>query len=422
MVSSNTLFNNSLNNFCVIGINYHKGDIAIRSKFSLSENQTRLYLKESAFSGLNPCFVLSTCNRTEIYSICNNPEKLLELLFSNTLSNLQDFKEYGYIYQGLPAIEHLFKVASGLDSQIIGDYEILAQLKQATKLAAQNGNMDKLMQRVINYSFKASKEIKTKTRLSSGTVSVSYAAVEIIREKILSVSDKNFLLIGTGKFGKNVAKNLKSYFPQSHIALTNRTDEKAIEVANQYEADFISYEKLAAACNDADILIVSSAAESYTILPSFFTTSKPRLVLDLSVPQNVDPSIKNISGTSLLNLDEVSVILDKTMSIRQAEIPKALKIIDNTLEELISWSRNQYNHFLLAQVKTQLSQLSESYFTDNFNEEKINETVSSLAMQLKHKTNKGCQCINALNRFLESSSELSKETNLFCKNLSFSPN
>lgn len=422
MVSSNTLFNNSLNNFCVIGINYHKGDIAIRSKFSLSENQTRLYLKESAFSGLNPCFVLSTCNRTEIYSICNNPEKLLELLFSNTLSNLQDFKEYGYIYQGLPAIEHLFKVASGLDSQIIGDYEILAQLKQATKLAAQNGNMDKLMQRVINYSFKASKEIKTKTRLSSGTVSVSYAAVEIIREKILSVSDKNFLLIGTGKFGKNVAKNLKSYFPQSHIALTNRTDEKAIELANQYEADFISYEKLAAACNDADILIVSSAAESYTILPSFFTTSKPRLVLDLSVPQNVDPSIKNISGTSLLNLDEVSVILDKTMSIRQAEIPKALKIIDNTLEELISWSRNQYNHFLLAQVKTQLSQLSESYFTDNFNEEKINETVSSLAMQLKHKTNKGCQCINALNRFLESSSELSKETNLFCKNLSFSPN
>jgi glutamyl-tRNA reductase len=424
MVSSNTSFNNSLNNFCVIGINYDKGDIAIRSKFSLSENQTLLFLKDSALNGLNPCFVLSTCNRTEVYSICNNPENLVELLCSNTLSNLQDFEEYGYIYQGFPAIEHLLKVASGLDSQIIGDYEILAQLKQATKLAAENGNMNNLMQRLINYSFQASKEIKTKTKLSSGTVSVSYAAVEIIKEKITNVSDKNFLLVGTGKFGKNVAKNLKNYFPQSRISLTNRTDEKAIELANDYETHFISYENLAAACNQADIIIVSSAAESYTILPSFFTTSKQRLILDLSVPQNVDPLIKNISGTSLLNLDEVSLILDKTISIRQAEVPKALKIIDNTLEELISWSRNQYNHSLLAQVKSQLSQLSESCFIDNSNEEKINETVSSLAMQLKHKTNNGCQCINALNTFLQSSSMygLSKETNVLCKKLAFSRN
>jgi glutamyl-tRNA reductase len=337
---------------------------------------------------------------------------------------LQDFFEYGYVYQGLDAIKHLFKVASGLDSQIIGDYEILAQLKQATKLANEYGCMNNLMQRVINYAFQASKEIKTKTKLSSGTVSVSYAAIEIIKEKITNVSDKNFLLVGTGKFGKNVAKNLKNYFPLSHISLTNRTNEKASELANQYEADFISYENLAPACDDADIIIVSSAAESYTILPSFFTSSKPRLILDLSVPQNADPLIKNISGINLLNLDEVSAILDKTISIRQAEVPKALQIIDNTLEELISWSRNQYNHSLLAQIKTQLYELSESYFIDNSNEKKINETVSSLAMQLKHKTNKGCQCINALNSFLESRSiyELSKETNILCKKLAFSRN
>jgi hypothetical protein len=101
-----------------------------------------------------------------------------------------------------------------------------------------------------------------------------------------------------------------------------------------------------------------------------------------------------------------------------------LQIIDDTLEELISWSRNQYNHSLLAQIKTQLYELSESYFIDNSNEKKINETVSSLAMQLKHKTNKGCQCINALNSFLESRSiyELSKETNILCKKLAFSRN
>ena len=424
MVSSNTSFNHSLNNFCVTGINFHKSDIAIRGKFSLSENQTLSFLKESGLSGLNPCFVLSTCNRTEVYGICSNPENLAELLCSNTQNNLQDLFEYGYIYQGPHAIEHLFKVASGLDSQIIGDYEILAQIKQATKLAAQYGCMNNLMQRVINYAFQASKEIKTKTKISSGTVSVSYAAIEIIKEKITNVSDKNFLLVGTGKFGKNVAKNLRNYFPESRISFTNRTDEKALELANQYEADFISYENLAPACDDADIIIVSSAAESYTILPSFFTTSKPRLILDLSVPQNVDPLVKNIVGINLLNLDEVSVILNKTISTRQAEVPKALKIIDDTLKELISWSGNQDNHSLLSQVKTQLYELSESYFIDNSNEEKINETVSSLARQLKHKTNKGCECINALSNFLQSSSsyELSKETNVLCKKLAFSRN
>lgn len=361
MVSSNISFNHPLNNFCVTGINFHKSDIAIRGKFSLSENQTLSFLKESALNGLNPCFVLSTCNRTEVYGICTNPENLVELLCSNTHSNLQDLFEYGYIDQGVDAIEHLFKVASGLDSQIIGDYEILAQLKHATKHAAQYGCMNNLMQRVINYALQASKEIKTKTKISSGTVSVSYAAIEIIKQKIANVRDKNFLLVGTGKFGKNVAKNLRNYFRESRISFANRTDEKAFELANEYEAGFISYESLHAGCNDADIIIVSSAAESYTVLPSFFTTCKPRLILDLSVPQNVDPSVKNIPGINLLNLDEVSAIPDKTISMRQAEVPKALKIIDNTLEELISWSRNQYKHSLLAQIKTQLYELSESY-------------------------------------------------------------
>jgi glutamyl-tRNA reductase len=403
IISSNTSFNNQLNNFCIIGINYHKSDIAIRGKFSLSESQTLLFLKEAASSGLSSCFVLSTCNRTEVYGICTDPENLIEMLCSNTNSDLQDFFEYGYIHQGLAAIEHLFKVASGLDSQIIGDYEILAQLKQATKIAKEYGCINSLMQRMINYSFQASKEIKTKTKLSSGTVSVSYAAIEIVKEKITNVSDKKFLLVGTGKFGKNVAKNLKSYFPGSAISFTNRTDEKALWLANVYEAGFIPYENVSSACNDSDIIIVSSAAEFYTVPASFFTSNKLRLLLDLSVPQNVDPSVKNIPGITMLNLDEVSAILDKTISVRLAEVPEALKIINKTLEELINWCRNQYNNSFLCKVKTQLYELNEVYFADNSTEEKINETVSSLTMQLKHKTNRGCQCINALNSFLQSS-------------------
>ena len=125
------------------------------------------------------------------------------------------------------------------------------------------------------------------------------------------------------------------------------------------------------------------------------------MILDLSVPLNVDPSVKSLPGLTLLNVDEVSAILDKTISIRQAEVPGALRIINETLDELITWCNNQLNNSFLRTFKSQLFQLNEIYFVETLREEKVNQAVSLLAVQLKHKTNKGCQCINALNRYLQ---------------------
>ncbi|MDP4284607.1 MAG: glutamyl-tRNA reductase [Bacteroidota bacterium] len=393
-------YNNSLDNFCIVGVNYRKSDMNIRGKFSLSQDQSLDLLKQAVSKKIPGCLVLSTCNRTEVYGICNDPHQLIDLLCNRTNGLKEEFLDHGYIHQGLSAIDHLFKVASGLDSQIIGDYEILAQIKQSAKIAKENGCINSFMERAINYALQVSKEIKTKTKISTGTISVSYAAIEIIKEKIKNRKNKKVLLVGTGKFGNHIAKNLRDYLPESTISFTNRTDEKAFELAEQYGAEFISYKNLPAAANDADIIIVSSAAGSYTVHPSFFITDKSRLILDLSVPQNVDPAVKNIAGVTLLNVDEVSVILDETISARQAEIPKALQIIDDTLNSLEDWHRQQFNNPLLRIVKSQLHQLSEIYFEDNNHQEIIHKTVSSLAIQLKHKNDKGCQCINALNSYL----------------------
>ena len=401
MILPNTTYNNSLNKFCIVGINYRKSDISIRNKFSLSPEQSVMLLKQVVSKNIQGCLILSTCNRTELYGLCHDPNVFIEILCSHTNGDMKDFLSHGYIYKGLSAVEHLFKVASGLDSQIIGDYEILSQLKQSTKVAKEYGCINSFMERAINYALQVSKEIKTKTKLSSGTISVSYAAIEIIKEKIKDLANKNILLVGTGKFGNHIAKNLKDYLPGTGISFTNRTDEKAFELAEQYNTEFVSYKNLPSASNDADIIIVNSAATSYTILPSFFITDKLRLILDLSVPQNVHPAVKNIPGVTLLNVDEVSMILDKTISIRQAEVPKALEIIDETLNNLENWHRQQFNNPFLGKVKSQLYQLSEIYFEDNYNEEKIHKTVSSLAIQLKHKNNKGCQCISALNSYLQ---------------------
>ncbi len=391
---------NFLNNFCIAGINYRKSDISMRGKFSLLPEQTLLLLEQAIAKKFPSCMVLSTCNRTEIYGLCDHPHMLIEMLCIHTHGNMHDFIEHGYKFQGGAAAEHLFKVAAGLDSQIVGDYEILSQIKQAAKTSKLHNCMNSFMEKMVNYALQSSKEIKTKTKLSSGTVSVSYAAIEIIKERIPDTFNKKILLVGTGKFGNHIGKNLKTYLPESQLFFTNRTDKKALQLASECDASFVPYKDLAEAANDADIVIVSSTADNYTILPHFFVTLKPRLVLDLSVPQNVDPAVKNIDGVEYLNVDEISVILDKTISLRHAEIPKALDIIEATMHEMMEWYRRQANSPLLRKIKKQLQQLNEVHFNDECSEEKIHKTVSSLAIQLHNENNKGCQCISAISLYL----------------------
>lgn len=389
---------NFLSEFCIAGINYRKSDVIVRGKFSLTTAQCQQLLTEVVKKHMPGAFVISTCNRTEIYGISSSPQELIELLCLHTQGRIKDFIEHGYTHQGLNAVEHLFKMAAGIDSQIIGDHEILSQLKLAVKFAKQHGCINNFLERVVNFAIASSKRIKTETQLSSGTVSVSYAAIEIIKEKTADLSNKKILLFGTGKFGNNVAVNLSTYLPDSALYFCNRTDEKAILLAEKCNANFISFSDLPEAVDAADIVIVSTSAESYSVLPSFFTTEKERLVLDLSIPQNVDPAIKNSPGIELMNVDEISTILDKTIDKRKAELPQALQIIAETIGELKEWYTMQANNPVLRKIKSQLNLLAGEE-TSGCNKEKIQKTVSHLAVQLRKENNKGCQYINALNNY-----------------------
>jgi glutamyl-tRNA reductase len=391
---------NFLKDFCVAGINYKKSDISVRGKFSLLPEQSSFLIQQASDKGLPGCMVLSTCNRTEVYAVSDQPHELVELLCTHTQGSIKDFAEQGYQYRGLMAIEHMFRVAAGLDSQIIGDYEILSQLKQAAKQAKEQKGLNSFMERVVNFALKSSKEIKTRTKLSSGTVSVSYAAIEIIRERITDPDQKKIFLVGTGKFGAQIGKNLKSYLPNTKLSFANRTDEKAITLAETCDAKFVPFKNLVKEANNADIIIVSSAAENYTIIPEYFSSAKPRLILDLSVPQNVDPGVKNLKSITLLNVDEISSKLDNTIALRKAEIPFAVDIINDNMKDLCDWYRKQANGPILKAVKNQLYELSEIHLPNQNWDDKIHKTVSSLAIQLDHQKNRGCQCISALSSYL----------------------
>lgn len=388
-----------LPDFCIAGINYRKSDVIVRGKFSLTTEQCELLLHEVVKKHIPGAFVLSTCNRTEIYGISSSPQELIELLCLHTQGRIKDFVEYGYTHRGLLAVDHLFKMAAGIDSQIIGDHEILSQLKMAVKFAKDHNCINNFLERIINFAIESSKRIKTETKLSSGTVSVSYAAIEIIKAKIPELINKKILLVGTGKIGNNIAGNIKTYLPECNLLFCNRTDEKAAELAKKCNTRFIPFADLSNAANEADVIIVSTSSETYTVLPSFFTNEKERLVLDLSIPQNVDPAVKNFPGIELMNVDEISSILNQTIDKRRTELPKALRIINETSNELQEWYALQANNPVLRKMKSHLNELAVE--KTPVNKEKIHKTVSTLAKQLKKENNKGCQYIHALNNHLE---------------------
>ena len=397
-----------LENFNVIGINHQNADTVTRSSFAvcnITQEKITLLAKQK---NLQDIIVLSTCNRTEIYGLANN-EMLIEILCESTGNATSLFRQHGYVFTGMDAVKHLFRVASGLDSQIIGDYEILMQLKKAARQAKDNGLLGSLSDRLINFALQSSKRIKSETRLSTGTVSVAYAAIEVIREKVADIANKNILLVGAGKFGCNVARNISEYFPGAKVHITNRTFSKAENFAQEHNMLPVPYESLAKQCNESDILIVSTTTEDFTILPEFFTKEKPRLLLDLSVPKSIHPAVKNIANNTLMDVDEISAILNDTFAKRKAEIPKAVAIIEETLGEFVEWHKVFLHRHFLGQVKSKLYELSENDSCPVIRHKEgkdilIQKAVKTLAVDLRSQSNttaRGCQYINTMHEYLK---------------------
>lgn len=392
-----------LDHFTVIGINYHRADTATRSDFAICSNKMEVATQLAHSHKLEDFIVLSTCNRTEVYGIAD-AATLTEILCKATGNPEHAFNQHGYTLQGMQAINHLFRVASGLDSQIVGDYEILMQLKKSAKYARENNLLGSLTDRLVNFALQASKKIKTETRLSTGTVSVAYAAIEVIKEQVKNIEQKNILLVGAGKFGCNVAKNICEYFPGARVSITNRTQYKAETFADAHGLECVPFESLREKANESDILIASTSAEDFTITPDFFTDSKPRLLLDLSVPKTIDPAVTQKTGISLMDVDQISSILDRTLAMRKAEIPKALNIIEHTVGEFVEWHKLFMHRHFLGEVKSKLHELSASSTCPHATVEKknarIQNAVKTLAVDLRSRTAKGCQYINTLNEYL----------------------
>jgi len=405
----------NISNFYVAGISYKKIEAETRGQFAISNDQYLSLLNRAGEINVHEFFVLSTCNRTEIYGFADEPEQLVNLLCSETAGSTDDFLESAYIKSGEDGIKHLFAVGAGLDSQILGDYEIIGQIKAAVRISKEQGFIGAFIERLVNAVLQSSKAIKNQTALSGGTVSVSFAAVQFIRDHIANISGKKILLIGTGKIGRSTCKNLVDYLDTNNITLINRSPDKAKELANELQVKHANADQLEQLVRESDIILVATNAEEPVVLTSYFSETDHKLLIDLSVPCNVEKSAALLPQVQLINVDELSKLKDETLARRQAEVPKAMRILSEYITEFLDWYEMRKHVPVLKAVKSKLQELHthELYLhlrplasaQKLYTEERIQRIINGMASKLRVQNQRGCHYIEAINEYIATGSD-----------------
>ena len=372
--------------FYSVGLSYKKADAEIRGKFSLDAAAKTRLLEQAKNEGIESLIVTSTCNRTEIYGYAEHPFQLIKLICENSQGSVESFQKVGFVYKNQEAISHMFRVGTGLDSQILGDFEIIAQIRNSFSQSKSLGLANAFMERLVNAVIQASKKIKTDTEISSGATSVSFAAVRYIINNVQDIGNKNILLFGTGKIGRNTCENLVKHTKNEHITLINRTKEKAEKLAVKLNLIVKDYSELHLELQKADVVVVATGAQNPTIDKAILNLKKPMLILDLSIPKNVNENVEEIEGVTLIHMDYLSQLTDETLENRKKHIPAAEAIIEEIKEEFITWTKGRKFAPTINALKAKLNAIKTSELDfqsrkiSNFNEEQA-EIISNRIIQ-----------------------------------------
>lgn len=354
------------NDFTLIGINHWDAPVEIRERFSLNESRKRLFLDAARREGILSIFIVSTCNRTEVIANGASAQELIRLLTNYSCGNLDEFHKYGFELEGYRAVEHIFRVATGLDSQILGDLQIIKQVKEGYELASSEGVVSGEMHRLMQHVFRAHKRSRNETSLGHGAATVAYAAVKFASQTFESLANKNILLVGTGKIGKVTCKNLIN-LGASKLTLINRTRDRAEFVADRFNLEVADMDRLPEQISEADLIIVATGSTEPVIRPEHMRPSmenpKFKVMLDLSVPRNIDPNVAHLDFVDVANMDMLGDVTDEAYKKREEEVPLVKKIIEQELSDYQLWINEQR---VVPTIKA-LTRKFESIREDEFN-------------------------------------------------------
>ena len=354
----------------VIGLNHKSAPISIREYFAFSDKEILELLKKIKSDEVPEAVLLSTCNRTEIYFYSTKKcRKSAAQIILNKITKYKKIteciEEYFYTYKSSEAVRHLLNVASGLNSMVLGENQILGQVKNAYRLSAENKFTGLVLNRLFHKAIEAGKKVRTETEINKGASSISYAAVELITEVFKNISDKNVLLFGAGETGELV---LQSLFKRGakKINIINRTFENAKNLAKIYKASSYKFADLEKVLNHSDIVITAAFSPEIIITEKLIESilkkrgnNKKLFFIDLSLPRCIDGSIKNNKNIFLYNLDDLDTLVSKNYSKRKNEIEKAGKIINKIINDFETWYTALSLKPTIDQIKDKFKKINE---------------------------------------------------------------
>ncbi len=356
----------------VLGLNHQTADVNIREKAAVNEKQQSLILRSLTKKfNTRGVMVLSTCNRTEIYLCGRKAIKFIDdiRILLDSIKNTDIFQnnDITYFYTGKEAVRHYFRVVSSLDSQIIGESQITGQIKDSYERSRKAAYTDILLNKMYHFGMQVEKQVRNKTYLTEGAVSVSFAGVELARKIFGDLKNTTVLLIGAGETAELAAAHFAKK-DVSKILIANRTLRKAEKFAEKFNGEAVKMSKIVHALEQADIVITATSSDHFVV--DKHTLQKvaekrdyrPLFMIDLAIPRDIDPEASQIDGIFLFNLDDLNEVVGKNIENRKKEIPRAEKIIVNHVSEYLSW----YKTLPVVQTITQLSQYFEQIRQQEF--------------------------------------------------------
>ena len=378
----------------VIGLNHKSANIDIREKFSFTADSASLLLRRiKKVRDILEVIVVSTCNRTEIYcESANGSDDIKNWLLSE--KEYKSFAKHLYIYQEEDAIEHLFKVVAGLDSMVIGESEVLGQVKTAYKIALDNKSIDGKLKRLFEYSFSVAKNVRTNTDIGGNAISFMYTSILLIKKIFSTVEEKKCLLIGAGEMTELALKYLKSN-NVNDITICNRKEEKGKKLALENSCRYSNLNNLSTIIHDYDVIITSTSSSLPLIGKGNIENALIKrnndsiVVIDLGVPRDVESQIKNLDNVYLYTIDDLGQIIEKNYKIREKSIKDA--------EEIIKFKIVEYKNWLSENNSTEIIKNYREYVDDITNgivikakrmaknSEDINQIIDYVSETLKKK-------------------------------------
>lgn len=331
----------------VIGVNHRTASVDIREKLAFNGPK----LEDGVFGlrkipEVKEAAVLSTCNRVELY-ICASKGSAAADHIKDFLAvfhglNRQDFEKSLYVHEAETAIRHIFRVSSSLDSMVLGEPQILGQIKDSFDFALNKKTTGVLLNKLMKKAISTAKRVRTETKIAENAVSISFAAVELAKKIFTDLAGKSFMLMGAGEMAELAARHLMNNGVQD-VMVVNRTYERGCELAREFNGKPVKFEDFLTELVHTDIIICSTGAPSYVLVKEQMhkvmkeRKHKPVFVIDISVPRNIDPEINKLDNVYLYSVDDLQEVVDTNIHGRKIEAEKAEKIIDEEVDKFVRW-------------------------------------------------------------------------------------